>query len=137
MCCQGKQYYGRGRGATIHGTKGTVLIDRGGYQVYDLNDKMLTEVKATKAAATQDLRSIDDMTTAHFQNFVNAITSGEALHSPISDGQISVTSLLLSNIAWKYNRTLQLDTANGHIKNDAEAMTMWRREYEKGWEPKV
>jgi predicted dehydrogenase len=137
MCCQGKAYYGRGRGATIHGTKGTVLVDRGGYQVYDLNDKLLAEVKAAKAAATQDLQSIDTMTTAHFQNFVNAITSGEPLHSPISDGQISVTMLLLSNIAWKHNRTLQLDTANGHIQNDAQAMGMWRREYEKGWEPRV
>jgi predicted dehydrogenase len=137
LCCQGKQYYGRGRGATIHGTAGTLLIDRGGYQVYDLNDKMLTEVKAAKAAATQDLRSIDEMTTAHFQNFVNAIRSGERLHSPISDGQISVTMLLLSNIAWKFNRTLKLDTATGNIQNDAEAMTLWRREYEKGWEPNV
>ena len=137
MCCQGKQYYGRGRGLTVHGTKGTVLLDRGGYQVYDLNDKLLTEVKAERSAATQDLRSIDSMTTAHFQNFVNAIRSGEALHCPIADGQISVTTLLLSNIAWKYNRTLRLDTSNGHIQNDAEAMTMWRREYEKGWEPKL
>jgi predicted dehydrogenase len=137
LCCQGKQYYGRGRGATIHGTKGTVLIDRGGYQVFDLNDKMLTEVKAAKAPTTQDLQSIDAMTTAHFQNFVDAIRSGEPLHSPISAGQISVTMLLLSNVAWKYHRTLELDTATGHIRNDAEAMTMWRREYEKGWEPKV
>jgi predicted dehydrogenase len=137
LCCQGKQYYGRGRGATIHGTKGTVLIDRGGYQVYDLNDKMLTEVKAAKAASTQDLQSIDAMTTAHFQNFVNAIRSGEPLHSPIGDAQVSVTMLLLSNIAWKYNRTLRLDAATGRIQNDAEAMTMWRREYEKGWEPRV
>ena len=137
LCCQGKQYYGRGRGATIHGTKGTVLVDRGGYQLYDLNDKLLTEVKAARASGTQDLRSIDAMTTAHFQNFVNAIREGEPLHSPIHDGQISVTMLLLSNIAWKYARTLALDPATGHIRNDAEAMSMWRREYEKGWEPRV
>ncbi len=133
LCCQGKQYYGRGRGVTIHGTKGTVLLDRGGYQVYDLNDKMLTEVKAAPGAAgataTQDLRSIDSMTTAHFQNFVDAIRTGQPLHSPIHDGQISVTTLLLANVAWKYKRTLNLDTANGHILQDAEAMTMWRREY--------
>ena len=77
------------------------------------------------------------MTTAHFQNFVNAIREGEPLHSPIHDGQISVTMLLLSNIAWKYARTLALDPATGHIRNDAEAMSMWRREYEKGWEPRV
>jgi predicted dehydrogenase len=137
LSCQGKQYYGRGRGVTIHGTKGTVLLDRGGYQVYDLDDRMLTEVKAGKSATTQDLRSIDSMTTAHFQNFVDGIRTGARLHAPINDGQVSVTMLLLSNIAWKYNRTLRLDPASGHVIGDAEAMTMWGREYEKGWEPHV
>jgi predicted dehydrogenase len=137
LSCQGKQYYGRGRGVTIHGTKGTVLLDRGGYQVYDLDDRMLTEVKAGKSATTQDLRSIDSMTTAHFQNFVDGIRTGARLHAPINDGQVSVTMLLLSNIAWKYNRTLRLDPASGHVIGDAEAMTMWGREYEKGWEPRV
>jgi hypothetical protein len=39
-----------------------VLIDRGGYQVYDLNDKMLTEVRAARPATTRDLQSIDATT---------------------------------------------------------------------------
>jgi hypothetical protein len=30
-----------------------------------------------------------------------------------------------------------LDPANGEIKNDAEAMKYWNREYEKGWEPRI
>lgn len=138
VCCQGKQYYGRGRGVTIHGTEGTVLLDRDGYEVYDLNDKRTAEVKANQQVnTTKDLLSIDSMTTAHFQNFVNGIRTGEALTQPIANGHISNTILLLSNIAWKYNRMLRLDTTNGHIVGDAEAMTMWQREYEKGWEPKV
>jgi predicted dehydrogenase len=138
VCCQGKQYYGRGRGVTIHGTEGTVLLDRDGYEVYDLNDKRITEVKANlRAGTTADLLSIDSMTTAHFQNFVNGIRTGEVLSQPIANGHISNTILLLSNVAWKYNRTLRLDTTNGHIVGDPEAMTMWQREYEKGWEPRV
>jgi hypothetical protein len=32
---------------------------------------------------------------------------------------------------------LHIDTANGHILNDPEAMQLWQREYEKGWEVKV
>ena len=50
---------------------------------------------------------------------------------------ISVTILQLSNIAWIVNRELNIDTKNGHIKNDPEAMKMWAREYEKGWEVTV
>jgi predicted dehydrogenase len=137
MCCQGKQYYGRGRGSTIHGTSGTVLIDRGGYQVFDLNDKLVDEVKTEQRSTTQDLQSIDSMTTKHFENLINAIRSGEKLRSPIEEGNTSVTMLLLSNIAWKMNRTLHLDKLNGHILDDAKAMEMWGREYEKGWELKV
>jgi hypothetical protein len=45
--------------------------------------------------------------------------------------------LLLSNIAWRVKRELHLDPANGHIRNDAEAMKQWGREYQPGWEVKV
>jgi predicted dehydrogenase len=137
MCCQGKEYYGRSRGSTIHGTEGTVLIDRGGYVVFDLNDKMIDEFKAEQSASTKDLQSIDSMTTKHFQNLINGIRDGEKLRSPVEDGNISVTMLQLSNIAWKVNRALHLNKQTAHIVADDEAMAMWRREYEKGWEPKV
>ncbi|MDP2885305.1 MAG: Gfo/Idh/MocA family oxidoreductase [Ignavibacteria bacterium] len=137
MSCQGKEYYGRGRGVTIHGTEGTVLLDRNGYQVFDLKDKLLNEFNIEKKSTTQDLLSIDSMTTLHFGNLINAIRDGEKLRSPIVEGNISVTMLLLSNIAWKVNRALHLDKHNGHILNDPKAMGLWSREYEKGWELKV
>ena len=77
------------------------------------------------------------MTDAHFRNLINGIRAGEKLHSPINEVYVSVTMLQLSNIAWKFNRTLKLDPKNGHILGDAEAMKMWKRQYEKGWEPHV
>ena len=137
MCCQGKEYYGRSRGVTIHGTEGTVLIDRGGYQVFTLNDKLVNEFKTQKSNTTQDLQSIDSMTTRHFQNLIDAIRTGAKLRSPIEEGNISVTMLQLSNVAWKVNRALHLDKQTAHILGDENAMAMWRREYEKGWEPKI
>ena len=140
MSCQGKQYYGRSRGATIHGTEGTVLVDRDGYQVFSLDDRLVDEFSAreeAEASTSRDLRSIDTMTTRHFGNLLAAIRTGEALHSPIEDGNVSVTTLHLSNIAWKVGRTLHLDTRDGHVLNDPEAMSMWGREYEPGWEPKL
>ena len=45
--------------------------------------------------------------------------------------------LQLSNIAWETNRVLNLDTADGKILHDPEAMKHWARSYEKGWEPTV
>jgi len=137
MSCQGKEYYGRGRGSTIHGTKGTVLIDRDGYQVFSLNDKLINEYSIGNKNTSQDLLSMDSMTDEHFRNFANAIREGEKLRSPVEEGNISVTMLHLSNIAWKFNRTLNLDKKNGHILDDPKAMECWTREYEKGWEIKI
>jgi predicted dehydrogenase len=134
MSCQGKQTEGRGRGAIIHGTKGSVLIDRGGYEVFSLDDRKVDEYKTDTKSSTSDLRSADSMTDMHFQNLVNAIREGEALRSPIQEGNVAVTMLQLSNIAWKLNRALRLDPSNGHLLDDPQASALCRREYEKGWE---
>jgi predicted dehydrogenase len=137
ISCQGKQYYGRGRGAAIHGTKGTVIVDRDGYQVFDLNDKVTGEYKIDRTSTTKDLLSIDTMTTRHFGNLINAIKQNEPLRSPYAEIQTGVAMLQMSNIAWKLNTVLHLDQQNGHILNDPAAQALWSREYEKGWEPKL
>lgn len=135
--CNPQKYFGRGRGALIHGTKGSVLIDRGGFIVYGVDGEVKEEFNKEKAAGTSDLLGMDDMTIEHFKNLTNAIRNGDKLRSPIIDGNISVTMLLLSNIAWKYGRTLNLNPMNAHILNDNEAMSMWSREYESGWEIEI
>ena len=115
-----------------------MIINRDGFEIYDLDDKLIEEFhKSEEKNSTQDLLSMDDMTDAHFRNFINGIRDGEKLHSPINEGNISVTILLLSNIAWRLNRILNLDKENAHILNDEEAMKYWQREYEPGWEIKL
>ena len=136
--CNNMQYYGRGRGATIHGTEGTILIDRNGYEIYNNENEKTFEFVKKEVDETTGLRGGGPMTDAHFQNFINAIRNGEKLNSPIEEAQIPVTCLSLSNIAWKTGRVLELNPENGHILNDKLAMdVLWGREYEPGWEPKV
>jgi hypothetical protein len=77
------------------------------------------------------------MTDAHFANFIAAIRTGAKLNAPISVGNVAVTMMQLSNIAWDVKRELRLDPKDGRILGDAEAMKMWTREYEKGWAPQV
>ncbi len=137
MCCNGMKIYGRDRGSAIHGTTGTVLVDRGGYEVYDLRGKMTDQFKNGEAAESSDLVGRDSMTNLHFANFIAAIRKGAQLNAPIAVGNVSVTTLQLSNIAWFVNRELKLDASNGKVLGDPEAMKMWSREYEKGWEPHV
>ncbi len=133
--CQGMTFYNRDRGSAIMGTTGTVVVDRDGYEIYDLKGKKTSEFKVGSETSSSDLIGRDSMTDAHFANFIAAIRSGEKLNAPISVGNVSVTIMQLSNIAWEVNRELQLDTADGRIEGDHEAMKMWGREYEKGWAP--
>ncbi|HNS73380.1 MAG TPA: Gfo/Idh/MocA family oxidoreductase, partial [bacterium] len=137
LSCQGKQPYGRGRGVTIHGSTGTVLLDRDGYELYDLNDKMIAEFKIHSANTTQDLQSRDEMTNGHFRNFIDGIRLGTPLNSAIALCNPSVAMLQTANIAWYVKKTLEIDPQNGHIRTEGKARAMWRRRYEKGWEPTV
>ncbi|MGH9528608.1 MAG: Gfo/Idh/MocA family protein [Terriglobales bacterium] len=136
MSCNGKKKYNRDRGSTIHGTAGTVLIDRNGYQVFSLDDKLVKEFKVGTQTSSHDLIGRDSMTDAHFRNMINAVRTGEKLHAPVSDAYVGVAMLQFSNIAWKLKRELKLD-AGGHIAGDPEAAKLCGREYEKGWEIRV
>jgi predicted dehydrogenase len=135
--CQGMKYYDRDRGSTIMGTTGTVLLDRDGYEIYDLEGKKTSEFKRGGSTSSSDLIGRDSMTDAHFANFIAGIRDGEKLNSPVSIGNIAVTMLQISNIAWEVNRELHLDTQDGRIQGDPEAMKMWGREYEDGWAPRI
>lgn len=138
-CCNGKTTYNRDRGVMIHGTKGSVLIDRAGYEVYDIGDKKIDEFRVQGHASTEsgDHVGADSMTDAHFANMIAAIRTGEKLHQPVAQGNVAVTMLQLSNIAYFTGRKLNLDSATGAIVGDKEAEAMTRRTYAKGWEPKV
>jgi hypothetical protein len=73
----------------------------------------------------------------HVRNFVDAIRLGTPLSSPIEEGHKSVTMLHLGNIAQRTGRALACNPSDGHILNDDEAMKLWQREYEPGWEPQA
>jgi predicted dehydrogenase len=136
-CCNGMKLYDRDRGSVIMGTNGSVLVDRDGYEIYDLKGKKTGEKKAGSETSSNDLMGRDSMTDAHFANFIAGIKKGEKLNAPVSVGNVAVTMLQLANVAWDVKRVLTLDTADGKVQHDPEAMKQWTRTYEKGWEPRV
>ncbi|HTZ84779.1 MAG TPA: Gfo/Idh/MocA family oxidoreductase [Candidatus Acidoferrales bacterium] len=135
--CQGMKLYNRDRGSAIMGTDGTVIVDRDGYEVFDLGGRRTNEFKTGGETSSADLLGRDSMTDAHFANFIAGIQKGEKLNAPIAVGNVAVTMLQLSNIAWEVNRELRLDSKEGKIQGDPEAMKMWGREYEPGWAPHI
>jgi predicted dehydrogenase len=133
--CNGMRYYGRDRGAAIIGTTGTVIVDRDGYEIYDLKGTMTSEFKSGNKTASADLVGRDSMTDSHFANFIAGIQKGEKLNQPVAQGNVAVTMLQLSNIAWETKRELHLNNRDGKVLNDPEAMKFWGRTYEEGWAP--
>jgi len=132
----GYSTYGSGRGTIIYGSEGTVYVDRGGYRLYDRKGKMVRDSKSEFKEAGTALGGGGGLTTLHIENFFEAIRGKAKLDSPIDEGGKSTLLCHLANIAYRTGKRLEIDPSNGHIK-DAEAMKLWGREYQPGWEPEV
>ena len=128
---------GAGRGFIIYGDKGT-LVNYGNddYKVFDETNKLVKEIKKSVSTnVTNTVSASGNLDFFHFTNFVEAIRGNVPVNSPIDEGHKSNLLCHLANIAHRTGRTLNCNPTNGHILADAAAMKLWRREYEKGWEP--
>lgn len=128
--------YGAGRGTIIYGSEGTVWVDRNGYKLFDRSGKQVKDSKSATQEAGTALGGGGDMSTQHAQNFFNTIRGKEELTSPISEGAISQSMVHYGNIAYRIGHGFDVDPKTGRIF-DREAMELWGRNYEPGWEPKI
>ena len=135
--CNGTQNLGRGRGTQILGTAGSIVLDRDGYVQYDVKGTVVREARETAVADGLDFAGNDAHTTAHIENFANAVRTGEALKSPVSDVGKSLLLCHLGNIAQYTGRKLRTERSSGRIVDDQEAMTYWERDYAPGWAPTI
>lgn len=114
---------------TFYGENGALDLESNGtHTIYDRNDKQVARVPSSSQGDIE-----------HIVNFVDAIRNDApmSLNAEIEIGHKSTLLCHLGNIAQRTGRTLNCDSSNGHIQGDDEAMKLWRREYEPGWEPKV
>ena len=111
-------------------------MDRGGYKLYDRKGKLVKDSKSASNEAGTALGGGGDMSTAHIENLFDTIRGKGELKGPISDGVITMAMLHYTNIAYRIGKGFDIDDATGRIY-DREAMKLWGREYEPGWEPKI
>ena len=114
---------------TFFGDKGTLDLEaNGNYTVYDDKDKVVKKHTGSNQGDNE-----------HLANFLDAIRNDKplSLNAEIAEGHKSTLLCHLGNIAHRTGRTLTCDPTNGHILNDNDAMALWTRKYEPGWEPKV
>jgi len=131
----GYDTYGRGgRGTIIYGSEGTVYVDRSLYTLHDRNGKLVKESKASSNEAGTALGGGGDMTTGHVINFFEAVRGKEKLTAPIDDASISMAMVHYSNLAYRIGKGFDIDENCGKMY-DRDAMKLWGRDYEPGWEP--
>ncbi len=137
--CNGRNTEDSSVGVAFYGDKGTVVIGGGNeYKVYDLNNKLLKEVKDEAPIDTKNLVNPSQALDAlHIQNFFDGIRKGAALNADIEIGYKSTLLNQLGNIALRTSSNLKIDDSNGHIIGNEKAEALWKREYEPGWEPKL
>lgn len=114
-------------GVTFHGDKGSIRLGSWGYEVLNSRGKVL---------ASESGKASDE---DHIQNFVDAIRADDPtmLNAEIELGHKSTLLCHLGNIAHRTKDSLICDPTNGHIQDNPEAMKLWKRSYEPGWEPTV
>ena len=130
---------GRVCGILVYGDKGTAMLGGEDYIIYDKKGKILKQAKGKEVLDPTNTVSASGvgLDTAHVANFIETMRGNQRLNCPIEEGHNSVTLLHLGNIAWRVGRELYCDPATGHILNDTEAMKLWQRDYEPGWEPQI
>lgn len=132
----GYDTYGAGRGTIIYGSEGTVFVDRGGYKHTDRSGKIVKEVNAGGNEAGTALGGGGDTSTAHVVNFFNTVRGTEKLQAPIDDAAISMAMVHYTNMAYRAGKGFDIDERTGKVY-DRDAMKLWGRDYEKGWEPQM
>ncbi|MBT8298838.1 MAG: Gfo/Idh/MocA family oxidoreductase [Maribacter sp.] len=127
-----------GRGVTLYGSRGTIELSREAYKLYDLSGNPIKfEFEQMQQSSSTNTMGMGGLDVDHIRNFFNAIRKDELLNSDINDASISTMICHLGNMAQDAGHTLQIDAATGKVLNSDKAMQSWKREYEKGWEPKL
>jgi predicted dehydrogenase len=110
----------------FYGDQGTFAIGRDSWAVHDQKGAKVSEEKGKGGGDP-----------AHMGNFLDTIRGKAQLNSPIVEGQKSTMLCHLGNIAYRTNTVIRCDPGTGKILDNPAAEKLWKREYRKGWEPKV
>jgi len=122
-------YYGRSHGVGFVGNEGTLVVDRGGWEVIPEpkgGSPTLEKVGLQKG----DGKGLHN----HMVNLVDAIREDAPLNCPIEIAAGVARTCHLGNVAYKTGRRLYWDASKSRFIQDAEADSYLLPEYRKPWE---
>lgn len=113
---------GRDYGVAFYGTRGTLVIDRAGYEVWPEGDR----TQAVRSPGSEQDRS-------HARNFLDAVKSRQQPFADLETGHRASIPSMLANIAFRMGRKLSWDAAKERFIGDSEADENLAREYRRPW----
>jgi predicted dehydrogenase len=130
------QTYGAGRGTIVYATDGSLFINRDGYKLFNRAGELIKSSESASQESGTALGGGGDMSTAHVVNFFDAVRGQAELTAPMHDGAVTMSMIHYSNIAYRIGKGFDVDDQTGRMF-DRDAMKLWGRDYEPGWEPTV
>lgn len=119
--------YDRGHGVAFTGNDGTLVIDRGGWEVIPE-----TEDGEYKTEALPP-RSGEGGLDAHAQNFVASIRGDETPNAPVEAAANTAVNAHLGNIAFRVGRNVEWDADERQFVDDPDANDLIRPTYRDPW----
>jgi len=135
-------------GVLLQGTKGTLFIDRAGYEIIPQMEAHAEKATAGSRDAYDDLVGFGQFYTGlttpergatsfqhqpHVRNFLDCLKTRQKPVGDIETGHRSTATCLIGNIALRTGEKLQWDGAKEQFTNSPRANTMLRREYRQPW----
>ena len=137
--CNGTPSEGNGLGVAFYGDTGTIFFSGGNeFRITDLKGKLIREeIGELKFEPGNLVNPCEKLDQLHFANWFDGIRKGTPLNSDITEACISTHLVQLGVIAQRVGRSLHIDPSNGRIIGDKNAMKLYSRQYEPGWEIKL
>lgn len=88
---------GRTAAAAFYGDKGTLIVDRSGWKVYDSPQPIYAEAS--------------EIRRAHVRDFVDAVWTRRVPSAPIAEGLLSSSLCHIGNAAWRLGQEIRLPAA--------------------------
>lgn len=135
--------YNRREGIAFIGNNGTLVVDRGGYEVIaEHKAEGYSKSGAPKMETIEAYKKPEELNylDLHTQNFVEAIKKNDQslLNTPIASGSVAAINAQMGNIAYRTGGKIFWNAKQGNFGNNTEANKMIRAAYHNGWElPKV
>ena len=122
--------FGQGAGTSIHGTEGTLVLNRSGVWVTPNRDSKL------QAASWEKDKAMGEMNVPHWRNFLSCIQSREKPTSDIETCVRSSAACILANVALRSKMRVDWDEKNWTVAQ-REAKPLLKSNYRKPWKLEV